>query len=320
MSKERAFKQMPGPVNPNLIIPSGTQVVTLVEVRRRDGEPVRRAGSVGKIIKAPTDASHAYLVLFPDGEQASLHRQEIAIRKHVQSLNFDRPQSALGDRDLYEYVIYRCVIGSRAYGLDVEGSDIDKRGIYLPPADLHWSLYGVPEQIEDVPAQECYWELQKCMMLALKANPNVLECLYSPLVELATPLAQELLDERSRFLSKLVYQTYNGYVLSQFRKLEQDLRTTGDLKWKHVMHLTRLLISGITILKEGQVPVRVVEHRDKFMAIRKGEVDWLEINAWRLELHKEFDQAYEHTKLPERPDYEWANEFLVSARGRMVSR
>jgi predicted nucleotidyltransferase len=50
--------------------------------------------------------------------------------------------------------------------------------------------------------------------MALKANPNVLECLYSPLVEMATPLAQELLAMRSIFLSRLVYQTYNGYVMS----------------------------------------------------------------------------------------------------------
>lgn len=43
-------------------------------------------------------------------------------------------------------------------------------------------------------------------------------------------LAEELLTMRSGFLSKLVYHTYNGYVLSQFKKLEQDLRTTGTLK------------------------------------------------------------------------------------------
>ncbi len=24
------------------------------------------------------------------------------------------------------------------------GADVDRRGIYLPPAELHWSLYGVP--------------------------------------------------------------------------------------------------------------------------------------------------------------------------------
>jgi hypothetical protein len=183
---------------------------------------------------------------------------------------------------------------------------------------LHWSLYGVPEQIENADTEECYWELQKFLVLALKANPNILECLYTPLVEKVTPIAQALLDGREIFLSRLVYQTYNGYVLSQFRKLEQDLRTKGELKWKHVMHLIRLLISGVTILRDGYVPVRVDEHREKLMAIRNGETSWDAVNEWRLALHKEFDKCYEQTKLPERPDYEWANDFLIKARRTVI--
>ena len=62
----------------------------------------------------------------------------------------------LSDRDLFDHVIYRCVVGSRAYGLDEEGSDTDRRGIYVPPAERHCSLYGVPEQLEDDAAQETY--------------------------------------------------------------------------------------------------------------------------------------------------------------------
>jgi hypothetical protein len=306
-------------LNPHLILPVGTQVVSLVEIRAKNGQPLRRSGAVGKIVKSPLDNEHAYLVQFPDGGECSLHRQEIAIRKHLQNVVFDRPNSQLADRGLYEFVIYRCIVGSRAYGLEVDESDTDRRGIFLPPAELHWSLYGVPEQIEDADEQECYWELQKFMVLALKANPNVLECLYTPLIEEANEIAKELLENREKFLSKLVYQTYNGYVLSQFRKLEQDLRTTGELKWKHVMHLVRLLISGVTILREGFVPVNVSDNRQRLMDIRKGLVPWEDVNAWRLELHKEFDSVAENTKLPERPDYEWADSFLQKARRAMVT-
>ena len=291
----------------------------MVEIRNESGEPLRRKGAVGKIVKAPLDNQHAYLVLFPDGVQVSLHRQEIAIRKQVQSVTFDRPDDLMSDRELHNHVIYLCTVGSRAYGLDLAHSDLDSRGIYLPPADLHWSLYGVPEQIEIRESDECYWELQKFLVLALKANPNILECLYTPIVELKTEIAETLLQNRSRFLSKLVYQTYNGYVLSQFRKMEQDLRTTGDLKWKHVMHLVRLLSSGITALEEGMVPVKVQENREMLMAIREGKIAWEEVNRWRLELHQRFDKAFENTTLPERPDYEWANDFLVDARKKMVA-
>lgn len=299
----------------NLIIPLGTQIVSRVVVQNAQGEIVCPVGAVGVIIKAPTDQAHSYRVQFTNGSEAALRRSEFTIRKHHTSA-----AATLEESDLYPFVIYRVIVGSRAYGLEHAESDTDRRGIYLPPAELHWSLYDVPEQLENKDTEECYWELRKFLLLALKANPNILECLYSPLVETSTPLAEELLAMREAFLSKLVYQTYNGYVMSQFKKLEQDLRAHGKIKWKHAMHLIRLLLSGVTVLREGFVPVRVDEHRDELLAIRRGEVSWEDVNTRRLALHQEFDAALATTKLPERPDYERANAFLLRARRAMAER
>lgn len=297
----------------NLIVPTGTQIVSRIGVKNAQGELLCPTGAVGVIIKAPTDHSHSYSVLFTNGIEAPLRRNEFTIRKQYTSAN-----SVIEESELYEFVIYRVIVGSRAYGLEHAESDTDRRGIYLPPANVHWAMFGVPEQIENKDNEECYWELQKFLVLALKANPNILECLYSPLIETITPLAQELLAMRESFLSKLVYQTYNGYVMSQFKKLEQDLRAHGEIKWKHAMHLIRLLLSGVTVLRDGFVPVRVDEHCDELLAIRRGELAWKEVNARRLRLHKDFDAALAMTKLPERPDYERANAFLLRARRAMV--
>ena len=204
------------------------------------------------------------------------------------------------------------MVGSRAYGLDDESSDTDRRGVYLPPADLHWSLFGAPEQLEDHANQECYWELQKFLVMALKANPNILECLHTPLVEHAEPLALELLALRGAFLSKLLYKTYNGYVLSQFKKLEQDLRAKGEIKHKHAMHLIRLLHSGIVALETGELVVCVpTDRRAELLAIKRGELSWQETNRLRRDLHARFDAAFARTHLPERPDYAAANDFLL---------
>jgi predicted nucleotidyltransferase len=294
--------------NPHRILPLGTQVVTRLEVKGTDGKAVHPAGAVGVVIQAPADYWHSYRVRFADGFEASFSRGDLS------GLSQFQQQDPLREHDLYQHVIYRCVIGSRAYGLSGDDSDTDRRGIYLPPADMHWSLWGVPDQLENLATEETYWELQKFLTLALKANPNVLECLYSPIVEHASPLAQELLAMRDRFLSRMVYQTYNGYVLSQFKKIQGDLRNTGAVKWKHVMHLIRLLISGVTVLEESYVPVRVDEHRERLLSIRRGEVPFEEIERWRLELHQRFDAAFTKTNLPERPDYEQANRFLLKAR------
>jgi len=188
----------------------------------------------------------------------------------------------------------------------------------VPPANRHWGLFGVPEQLQNDTTDECYWEIQKFITLALKANPNILECLYTPLVEHVTPLAQELIDGRDMFLSKLVYQTYNGYVMSQFRKLQKDLENYGDIRWKHAMHLIRLLLAGIQVLQSGTLMVEVSDYQARLLSIKRGEVPWEDINTWRLALHQEFDYAFEQTTLPDRPDYERANAFLIRARRSML--
>jgi hypothetical protein len=302
--------------DPPLTIPAGTQVVTRVPARDHAGAELAPAGAVGIVVAAPDRVEGAYIVRLPDGREAALRRKHLSIRKAHQREGALPPQPK--PDSLRQYVIYRCVVGSRAYGLDDAGSDTDRRGIYLPPARLHWSLAGLPEQLEDHVTQETYWELEKFLALALKANPNVLECLYTPLVEHATPLAEELRAMRASFLSKHLYQTYNGYVLSQFRRMEQDLRNHGEVRLKHAMHLIRLLLSGIVALREGVIPVRVTEHRERLLAIKRGDLPWAAVNAWRLELHQQFDAAYATSALPERPDSAAADALLICARRLMV--
>lgn len=292
---------------------AGTQVVSLVEVRGTNNSLVHPRGAVGVVTRTPTGTQTQFLVRFPDGFEASLARQQLEVLKHFKDW-IPAGEKSAQEFDLEKLVLYRCIVGSRAYGLDTDESDTDRRGVYLAPAELQWSLFGAPEQFEDNATQSCYWELQKFLTMALKANPNILECLYSPMVEKVTSLGQELLSIRSVFLSQMIFQTFNGYAMSQFKKIEQDLRNSGEIKWKHAMHLLRLLLTGAATLREGRVPVHVESHRDRLLAVKRGETSWAEVDAWRKELHRDFELALADTKLPERPDYEAANGFLIRAR------
>jgi predicted nucleotidyltransferase len=300
------------PKPPSLGVPIGTQIVLRSEF------PPHPAGSVAEVIANPDNISHAYRVRFSDASEAIVSRADFSILKQVKRGPLGDIFSAPTTDDLNRFIIYRCIVGSQAYGLNRDASDVDRRGIYLPPADLQWSIYGLPEQLEDRASEECYWELQKFLSLALKANPNILECLYTPLIEHTTEIAEMILSRRHIFLSKLVFQTYNGYVMSQFKKLEQDLRSTGDIKWKHAMHLIRLLLQGISVLQQAHVPVHVAEHRNDLLAIRDGKRSWQEVNQWRLDLHLQFDSAFQSTSLPDAPDYAEANRLLLMARRSMV--
>jgi len=304
---------------------AGTQIVSLVEIRGTNNSLVHPRGAVGVVTRTPTGDQNHFLVRFPDGFEASLTRDQIDILKHFKDRLGEsgaRAATTSGNGstfDLESFIIYRCVVGSRAYGLDNDESDTDRRGIYLAPAELQWSLFGAPEQFEDNAAQSCYWELQKFLTMALKANPSILECLYSPMVEKVTPLGEELLAMRESFLSQMIFQTFNGYAMSQFKKIEQDIRNHGEVKWKHAMHLLRLLLTGTATLREGRVPVRVEGHRERLLTVKRGEMQWADVDQWRKELHRDFERALAETKLPERPNYEKANAFLIRARRDMAN-
>ena len=310
---------------PNNIF-AGTQVVSLIEVRGTNNGLVHPRGAVGVVTRTPAGTETHFLVRFPDGFEATLERSQLDVLKHFKDrLGNGAPVSdpacsgTNSGFDLEQFIIYRCIVGSRAYGLDNDESDTDRRGVYLAPAELQWSLFGAPEQFEDNAAQSCYWELQKFLTMALKANPNILECLFSPMVEKVTPLGKELLDLRQAFLSQMIFQTFNGYAMSQFKKIEQDIRNAGQIKWKHAMHLLRLLLTGAETLRNGSVPVRVETHRERLLAVKRGETPWTDVDAWRKELHRDFERALAETKLPERPDYEAANRFLIKARREMAN-
>jgi hypothetical protein len=118
----------------------------------------------------------------------------------------------------------------------------------------------------------------------------------------------------------MIFQTFNGYAMSQFKKIEQDIRNQGEVKWKHAMHLLRLLLTGAAALREGRVPVRVESNRERLLTVKRGEMPWTDVDAWRKDLHHDFERALSETKLPERPDYERANRLLLRARREASSR
>jgi predicted nucleotidyltransferase len=280
-----------------------------------DGAGFKKAGSVGVVARCPDAVDGPYLVEFTDGHTLQARFHELALRRQ-------EVDELLGtvDVDLRRYVFYRCQVGSKAFGLAIEESDDDLRGIYLPPARLHWSLRRLPEQLEfsDQEGDQVYWELEKFLQLALKANPNVLETLWTPLVLQTDETGQELRAIRRAFLSQHIYKTYSGYVLSQFRRMANAHERTGSFKPKHAMHLVRLLYSGIEVLRTGEVQVDVGQHRDELLAIRRGELSFERVRQRALELDRGFQQAFEHTTLPEQPDFATVDDFLCRARRKMV--
>ncbi|MCZ4084720.1 nucleotidyltransferase domain-containing protein [Streptomyces antarcticus] len=219
-----------------------------------------------------------------------------------------------------DHTVYRCVMGSRAFGLATEASDTDLRGVYLAPTPLFWRFDKPPTHVEGPRDEEFSWELERFCELALRANPNILECLHSPLVEEVTPVGEELLSLRGAFLSRRAHTSFSRYAESQRGKLLADVRVHGAPRWKHAMHLLRLLLSCRDLLRTGRLTIDAGPRRDRLLAVRRGELTWDEVDAWMARLTEETASALAGTPLPGEPDEARVADFLLRTRRASAAR
>ncbi|NUK04167.1 nucleotidyltransferase domain-containing protein [Streptomyces lunaelactis] len=213
-----------------------------------------------------------------------------------------------------DHTIYSCVMGSRAFGLATDGSDTDRRGVFLAPAPLYWRLDKPPTHAEGPGEEQFSWELERFLELALRANPNVLECLHSPLVERVDDTGRELLALRGAFLSRQAHETFVRYAIGQRRKLEADIRQHGTPRWKHAMHLLRLLATCRDLLRTGELVIDVGAGRERLLEVKRGEVPWPRVEAWMNRLADEADEAAPGSPLPPEPDRARVEDFLFRTR------
>ncbi|MFJ7150098.1 DNA polymerase beta superfamily protein [Streptomyces sp. NPDC100445] len=218
------------------------------------------------------------------------------------------------------HTVYACVMGSRAFGLATDASDTDRRGVFLAPTPLFWRFDKPPTHVEGPGEERFSWELERFCELALRGNPNILECLHSPLVEHVDDTGRELLSLRGAFLSRRVYDTFTGYALGQRRKLDADLRTTGAPRWKHAMHLLRLLTSVGDLLRTGELRIGAGDRREALLAVRRGEVPWAEVERRMVRLAAQAEAALPGSPLPPEPDRARVAAFLHRVRRESALR
>jgi len=140
-------------------------------------------------------------------------------------------------RQQKQLILLDCISGSTAYHLNVQGSDIDKKGIFIMPQK---QLYGFDQQqqIANESNDEVYFEIGRFLELLTKNNPNILELLSTPKehVLFRHPLMELIRPED--FLSKLCQDTFAGYAQTQIRKargLNKKINTPMGAEHKSVL-------------------------------------------------------------------------------------
>jgi len=157
------------------------------------------------------------------------------------------------DFGLRDHTILMAVGGSRAYGIHTETSDVDIKGVAVPPRDyllgcdkhfeqadkashmeVFMDLFNGEElaAIEREKLEGVIYSLAKFMALAIDANPSIWDLLFcrDEEVRLATPLGEKLRDNRDLFISAKAKHTFSGYAFQQLGRIERHRRwLTSDM-------------------------------------------------------------------------------------------
>jgi predicted nucleotidyltransferase len=131
------------------------------------------------------------------------------------------------------------VHGSQCYGLANELSDLDLKGICIPPKDVENNLFHKFEQAENnselhekfdylknpknPKVESTTYSLRKFIILAANVNPNIIELLFVEPSDILvnSPTMEKLLENRDLFLSSKAKYSFSGYAFSQLAKIER---------------------------------------------------------------------------------------------------
>lgn len=149
---------------------------------------------------------------------------------------------------LGKHVILLGLAGSYSYGTNVEGSDIDIRGITLNQKS---DIIGLTqfEQYVDNNTDTVIYAFNKIINLLLSCNPNTIELLglNSEHYLYLNDIGQLLLDNKKLFLSRRAIQSFGGYADAQLRRLQNALardRYPQSEKEQHIFNSVKNAMHG----------------------------------------------------------------------------
>lgn len=223
--------------------------------------------------------------------------------------------------------LLKTVFGSKMYGLSVEGSDEDIRGVFLAPADKFLGL-GTYKDVRSGPGEdEKYHEVGQFLKLCLKNALPALEVLFTPdeFVLEAAPEMEWLRENKERFLNQTFLKCYGGMVTQNlqraFMELKRDDYTCGDglgekKYFKFCSHAVRIAETARSVFETGTFsPVVQGPLRTHLLEIRSGKYSRQEAYDLAINTQKELFGLEAGVSLPEQPPIcEEVDKWLIELR------
>lgn len=234
-------------------------------------------------------------------------------------------------------------VGSGAHGISVAGTDDrDEMGICIEPREYVIGLQNF-EQYEHHTAWEregglanrsgpgdldiVIYSLRKYMRLALNGNPSILVPLFVDRKDVVHQnwIGSELRRTAERFASKQAGYRFLGYLHAQRERMlshngkgrdvtRPELIEKYGYDTKYAGHMVRLGLQGIEYMQTGRLTLPMNQKdREDILDIRVGVFSMEQALAAALRIEHNLRVAIEESSLPERPDYDMANAWLIDA-------
>lgn len=229
---------------------------------------------------------------------------------------------------------YETIMGSVAYGVSADTSDMDVYGFCVPPKDMIFphlagEIAGFGRQINRFEQYQQHhildksalagagrtyditiYSIVKYFQLCMENNPNMIDSLFTPAncVLHITKLGNMVRENRKIFLHKGAWHKFKGYAYSQLHKMttkdpigqrKKIIETYGyDVKFAY--HVVRLLNEVEQILIEGDIDLQ--RNREQLKSIRRGEWKESDIREYFAAKEKDLEKLYLESTLPYSPD------------------
>lgn len=237
---------------------------------------------------------------------------------------------------LPESVQYEVIMGSFAYGVSADSSDVDLYGFCIP--DKHLVFPHLNGQIDGFGKQEKRFEQFQChgikdacalggagreydvtiysivkyFQLCMENNPNMIDSLFVPIncIVWSTPIGQLVRENRRLFVHKGCWHKFKGYAYSQVNKMKikeanpDSKRFESYKKYgynvKFAYHVVRLIDEVEQLLTLGDMDL--MRAKEQMKSVRRGEWTIDEIESYFTQKERDLEKCYQESKLPYSPD------------------
>lgn len=237
---------------------------------------------------------------------------------------------------LVSNTMYLTKMGSHAYGVHEDSSDLDIYGFTIPTKSIlfphldgfvpnfgtrpqsfdQWQEHHVLDITANKGKGQEYdfsiYSIVRYFDLLMQNNPNIIDSLFVRTEDIIhiTSCGTLLRDNRKMFLHKGCWHKFKGYSFAQFKKIK-DLNRTKSSKRHELIerhgfdskfgwHLVRLLLECEQILTEHDLDLK--RNSEILKSVRRGEWTLPQLESWFFEKEKALETVYNESKLPWGPN------------------